>query len=485
MAGRPPPGNAGNKERGTGSSGPFGQQRQGGSDTFFGNFNAGGSAGSAGNGAGPPQGGLQFGTAGFGFNAGPQGNQIIQRPQGGSGNLGFPQVAQGGQGSFPPQEFNLGGGFVGNAPRHGGQGNGNQRFAKSNNYRGGRPNYRARGNPNQGASGSNAKNQAGSYGLDHKKTNLGESSSTNASGGNLENQTKGKKKAKKESCYRCGSNGHLFSECTAVLCEYCEQVGHNPDEYHLLSAPKPQIILHGISDEKLMFFECPTTKSYRPKLKSTRLGLLSVTGGELSTPAIVAQLQRLVPVENFAWECRQVGHNVFKVTFPDREEIERLARFGTFQVPNSRIQLTFEQCVSSMEPISKLPEIWILMSGIPQRRIGDFLAMWSLGTLFGKTLKVDMKYTREKGVLRILVGCLDFKRIPAKKNIFIGDGFYDISFEVEIQRDLEMVAAANPGEEPSDNDGHGNNGDSTSKSPKKPRCYGHRLYSKFTRLGGS
>jgi hypothetical protein len=92
--------------------------------------------------------------------------------------------------------------------------------------------------------------------------------------------------------------------------------------------------------------------------------------------------------------------------------------------------------------------------------------MWSLGNLFGKTLKVDMKYTREKGVLRILVGCLDFKRIPAKENIFIGNGFYDISFEVEIQRGLEMVAAANPGEDPSDNDGHGNNGDSTSKSPK-------------------
>jgi hypothetical protein len=147
----------------------------------------------------------------------------------------------------------------------------------------------------------------------------------------------GKKKAKKESCYRCGSNGHLFFECSAILCEYCEQVGHNPEDCHLLSAPKPQLILHGISDEKLMFFECPVTKSYRPKLESTRLGLLSVTGGELTIPAITVQLQRLVPVENFAWECRQVGHNVFKVTFPDREEIERLARFGTFQVPNSRI----------------------------------------------------------------------------------------------------------------------------------------------------
>jgi hypothetical protein len=43
------------------------------------------------------------------------------------------------------------------------------------------------------------------------------------------------------------------------LCDYCEQVGHKPDDCHLLSAPKPQLILHGISDEKLMFFECPIT----------------------------------------------------------------------------------------------------------------------------------------------------------------------------------------------------------------------------------
>jgi hypothetical protein len=59
------------------------------------------------------------------------------------------------------------------------------------------------------------------------------------SGGIIDPQAEGKKKAKKESCYRCGSNGHLFFECTTVLCEYCEQVGHKPDDCHLLSAPKP------------------------------------------------------------------------------------------------------------------------------------------------------------------------------------------------------------------------------------------------------
>jgi hypothetical protein len=217
-----------------------------------------------------------------------------------------------------------------------------------------------------------------------------------------------------------------------------------------------------------MFFECPITKSYRPKLESTRLGLLSVTGGELSIPGIIAQLQRLVPVENFAWECRQVGHNVFKVTFPDKDEIDRLARFGTFHVPNSSIKLDFQQCVSSMEPTSKLPEIWILMSGIPQRRIGDFLAMWSLGTLFGKTLKVDMKYAREKGILRILVGCLDYRRIPAKERIYIADGFYDISFVVEAKKDIVMTSVDIPEDDPSDHNDHGNNDDNSSENQKTP-----------------
>jgi hypothetical protein len=351
--------------------------------------------------------------------------------------------------------FNAGSGFPGNGPRRGGQGNGYQR---SKNFipRGGKTTYRAKTTSGQDSAGVNTNSQTDAGRL---KSGNGEGSTSNTGGGSADSIAESKKKAKKDSCYRCGSSGHFFFECTAVLCVYCEQVGHKPDDCHPLVAPKPQLILHGISDEKLMFFECPITKSYRPKLESTRLGLLSVTGGELTIPGIVKQLQRLVPIENFAWECRQVGQNVFKVTFPDKDELERLTRFGTFLVPNSNIKLNFEQCVSSMEPTSKLPEVWILMSGIPKRRIGDFLVMWSLGTLFGKTIKVDMAYTRDSGVLRILVGCLDHTRIPGKERIYIANSFYDITFEVENPSDFEMISDANPEDGPSDNDGNGNNGD--------------------------
>jgi hypothetical protein len=48
----------------------------------------------------------------------------------------------------------------------------------------------------------------------------------------------------------------------------------------------------------------------------------------------------------------------------------------------------------------------------------------------------------------------------------MADGFYDISFEVEVQRDLVMTTEVNLGEDHSDNDGHGNNGDSASDTQK-------------------
>jgi hypothetical protein len=57
-----------------------------------------------------------------------------------------------------------------------------------------------------------------------------------------------------------------------------------------------------------------------------------------------------------------------------------------------------------------------------------------------------MKFTREKGVLRILVGCLDFRRIPAKERIFIADGFYDICFEVEVQSERTRMSPRGGGE---------------------------------------
>jgi hypothetical protein len=122
MSGRPDP---------AGKSGLFGAMRQG----SGGNSNAGPSFGGGGNGAAfPPRGntinpapGGFSSNAGFGFNAGPQGNQF-QQLQGGNGTNAFPQATQGGLGFAQPQSnFASEGSFPESGTRRGSQGNGNHR----------------------------------------------------------------------------------------------------------------------------------------------------------------------------------------------------------------------------------------------------------------------------------------------------------------------------------------------------------------------
>ena len=103
------------------------------------------------------------------------------------------------------------------------------------------------------------------------------------------------KKNDKAKCYRCGFAGHVLSDCTVIICDYCEKVDHVADVCPLLTAPKPQIVVYGHAHDSLMFFEMVCTDSYRPKTENTRYQVVTVVGGDMTPPQIIRQLQRLVP----------------------------------------------------------------------------------------------------------------------------------------------------------------------------------------------
>ncbi|KAK1632989.1 hypothetical protein QYE76_007304 [Lolium multiflorum] len=96
-----------------------------------------------------------------------------------------------------------------------------------------------------------------------------------------------------------------------------------------------------------------------------------------------------------------------------------------------------------------------------------------LCTLFGKTLDVDMAFTRKNKVLRIKIGCLDSRLIPADSDMFIRRGFFKLKFEVESAQgnQEENMAEANNGNDGNGDakDGEGNNGDDNAMDmdPKK------------------
>ena len=51
--------------------------------------------------------------------------------------------------------------------------------------------------------------------------------------------------------------------------------------------------------------------------------------------------------------------------------------------------------------------------------------------MFGKTLRIDMAYTWEHGVLRILIGCLNYRKIPPFVPMLIKGRIYELYFHVE------------------------------------------------------
>ncbi|KAM0909453.1 hypothetical protein ACQ4PT_014786 [Festuca glaucescens] len=443
-----------------GNNGNFGR------GASFNNFEAGSSSGASFGGAGFNGHGGQVGNFGFGQVGG---TAFSGNGGGFQGNFNGFNGFNGGNGAFQGNGdvFNGAANFQGNNGGYGsggvqGRGNGNNNGgaaipyvypAAADQQHAGKATTGAQGGQQAGSS-TVAAAVAGAQPV-HEGTAAAEyipldesvEEAASAQGKKLKNTAKVK-------CHRCGIVGHFAIDCVTELCINCELPGHADDECPLLSAPQPHMIMYGIGEERLCFFELPCTKSYKPKMENTRMGSLAVTGGDMTIPQIVRQLQRLVPSEHFHWDVRQVGHNVYKVAFPSKADLERLRFFGTFKVPDSLLEMKFDSWSVQIEPNCLLLEVWLRVSGLPPRRKGDFLAMWGLGILFGKTLQVDMKHTRQHGVARIQIGCLDYTYIPHRMNVLVVDSFYDLTFEVEVPEgaDVEMEAPSDDGNDHDDDD---------------------------------
>ncbi|KAM0872552.1 hypothetical protein ACQ4PT_038666 [Festuca glaucescens] len=265
-----------------------------------------------------------------------------------------------------------------------------------------------------------------------------------AKGKDIEGQGQAKKKKEdKSGCFRCKQPGHHIDDCPTPFCDLCESVNHATSAYHLLQAPKATAILHGYANEALMFFELPCG-AFKAKVENPKLARVTVDGDALTIPEIIDQLRKIVPSDKFNWEVFHFKENIYRVKLPMEE------------------------------PMYTLPEVWVRVSGLPSDIRSDYLSLWGVGTLFGKTLDVDMAYTRSNKVLRTKIGCLNRKLIPADCDMFIRRGFYKLQFEVEETNgsqevDMAEVHNGNDGNDDAHNGEHNKEGgNAMDMDPKGP-----------------
>jgi hypothetical protein len=213
--------------------------------------------------------------------------------------------------------------------------------------------------------------------------------------------------------------------------------------------------MHGYANEALMFFEMPCG-AFKAKVENPKLAKVTVEGAVMTIPEIIKQLKRIVPYEKFRWEVFHYEDNIYRVKSPSKQEVQMLKNFGSYICPQKETILFFDLWSSVEEPLYMLPEVWVRVSGMPSDMKTDYLSLWGIGSLFGKTLDVDMPFTRKNKLSRIKIGCLDRHLIPADSDVFIRRSFYKLHFEVEgaVSQEVNMAAV----NDSTDGEGDPNNG---------------------------
>ncbi|PWZ09232.1 hypothetical protein Zm00014a_041557 [Zea mays] len=92
--------------------------------------------------------------------------------------------------------------------------------------------------------------------------------------------------------------------------------------------------------------------------------------------------------------------------------------------------MVIQELEQKIELVQHLEKVWVNIYGVPYE-IRSFLPLWAVGTIIGATHKVDVRYTKQVGVVRLLVGVTNVDKIPESVDIVVGEGLYEILFKID------------------------------------------------------
>lgn len=213
-----------------------------------------------------------------------------------------------------------------------------------------------------------------------------------------------------------------------LRCELCSDE-HHTSQCALLHGPKPGASFCGLAGGGLGVFHIPYNGAVNPPKRVSATALIRIVEGNVPATLVSSELARLIPVK---WDrtVKEHGKNTFIVPFPCQVELQRMVAIGSVTRKGKEGVMEFEEWNHEIKPKHKLEKVWVHVYGVPYE-IRSFLPLWAVGTVLGATLRVDMKYMRKSGVVRLLVAVLDVKAIPNDANIVVDDNLYEIFFKVD------------------------------------------------------
>ncbi|KAM0861303.1 hypothetical protein ACQ4PT_045978 [Festuca glaucescens] len=266
-------------------------------------------------------------------------------------------------------------------------------------------------------------------------------------------------KIDKMHCLKCGEFGHFADACTAVLCLYCENISHESKNCPLLSMPKPVAITYGVCQNELIFHEVPTSSEVTFKHDSGKVGKISVTGGSLTALDIINELQWII-LGNHQWDLKPTDDGAFKVLFPSKADLARMTKIINVPVPGTNMFLLFEEWSAADLDKFDLSSVWVRVHGCYYKERCDYLSLFGVGFIIGKTKEVDMAYTRAHSDVRMLVEVTRVEYIPTTTvdHTYAGQG-YGLIFKLESNQskdksDVEMHEVT-PDGDPKKEEGNG------------------------------
>jgi len=220
-------------------------------------------------------------------------------------------------------------------------------------------------------------------------------------------------------CFRCLTKGHVLTECTAIIsCDVCDSDNHVTKACPMVKGAKPTAILCGYAVDGLGFYYIPYTSKQKVAISEPKAAFISVSDWVLSTAQITRELERLVP--GWKWVVEEREDKTFSTTFPSAAELQRMIEWGPVHAKGAKGILKITAKKDHAVYKYEIPKAWVQYRGLPDD-LREFPILWALGTIFGATREVDMKFTKHFGRPRVKVAVLNPELIPEFVDIVIGD----------------------------------------------------------------